>query len=33
MLSMDELYRAHANMIYRYLLALSGDVHTATEFQ
>ena len=31
MLSMDELYRAHANMIYRYLLALSGDVHTAEE--
>ena len=31
MLSMDELYRAHANMIFRYLLALSGDVHTATE--
>lgn len=31
MLSMDELYRAHANMIYRYLLALSGDAHTAEE--
>lgn len=31
MLPMDELYRAHANMIYRYLLALSGDAHTATE--
>lgn len=29
--SMDELYRAHANMIYRYLLALSGNAHTATE--
>ena len=31
MLSMDKLYRAHANMIYRYLLALSGDAHTAEE--
>lgn len=31
MLSMDEIYRAHANMIYRYLLALSGDAHTAEE--
>ena len=31
MLSMDEIYRAHATMIYRYLLALSGDAHTAEE--
>ena len=31
MLSMDELYRAHANMIYRYLLAQTRSADLAEE--